>query len=167
MGASSRIPDSTVYQESVTVTLQGTSVKVRTYDEAKKQMYRVQWYGRSPLGHPTIGSIAAPTVRQDRPHAAQLLELPPGAQRHQPDLAAGALPDRPQQPGRGRRSGLEDDRGLQAAPSLPGCHHHLPCWRLTGTTAIAKVPETTLVADQQFSTNFSKETTYADEVTTA
>jgi hypothetical protein len=67
MGASSRIPDSTVYQESVTVTLQGTSVKVRTYDEAKKQMYRVQWWGRSPIGHPTIGSIAAPTFAKSGP----------------------------------------------------------------------------------------------------
>jgi hypothetical protein len=67
MGASSRIPDSTVYQESVTVTLQGTSVKVRTYNEAKKQMFRVQWYGRSPLGHPTLGGLTQPQFGKTGP----------------------------------------------------------------------------------------------------
>jgi hypothetical protein len=160
MGASSRIPDSTVYQESVTVTLQGTSVKVRTYNEEKKQMFRVQWYGRSPLGHPTQGPLTQPQFGKTGPTPLNCSSC------HQVHNATSQI----WQPARyltGHNSpyavGAPDwkmTEGYKLLRRFPGATTTYGAGGWAGTTAIAKVPETTLVADQQFSTNFSKETTY-------
>jgi len=157
MGASSRIPDSTTYMETVTVTLQGTPVKVRTYDETKKQLYRTQWWGRSPLGHPTIGSMSAPTYGKTGPTRLNCSSC------HQVHNATSQI-WRPAEylDGYNNPAATRDDTGYKLLRRFPGATTLTGPGELTGTTAIAKVPESTLIADVNYSTNASMETTYVD-----
>jgi hypothetical protein len=157
MGASSRIPDSTTYMETVSVTLQGTQVKVRTYDEAKKQMYRVQWWGRNPAGHPTIGSMTAPTYAKTGPTPLNCSSC------HQVHNATSQIWRPPfYTGGYNNPSDARATEGYKLLRRFPGATTLTAAGELTGTTAIAKVPESTLVADVNYSTNASVETTYVD-----
>jgi hypothetical protein len=157
IGASPRIPDSTVNMTSTVVTLQGTPVKVRTYVDEKKQMYRVQWWGRSPVGHPAYGDTNPLTFGKIGPtplscsschqvHNAQ-------AQIWQPPAYAGGYND----PTENRMT-----EGYKLLRRFPGATTLVAAGEQAGTTVIAKVPESTLIADVNYSTNASMETTYVD-----
>ena len=167
MGAPSSIPDSSVRMETVSVELidgeTSTSVKVRQYDETKKQLYRTQFYGRSPAGHPAIGSgtlqyaLTGPTPLScsncHQVHNAVTQIWQPAG------FVAG---------GRNNSDWAQrQTQGYKLLRRFPGATAGDANTTYTGgmfasTTAFAKVPESTIVADFNYSTSVSKENSYTD-----
>ena len=166
MGAPAGIPDSSIRMESVTVELldgeTSTSVKVRTYDETKKQLYRVQFYGRSPGGHPAIGSgeltyskigptpLSCSSCHQVHNAVTQIWQ-PAGfvSARNNSDWA------------------LRVTEGYKLLRRFPGATSgtstgEIGPGAIIGASVLAKVPESTIIADYNYSTTVSRETGYTD-----
>lgn len=156
MGASSRIPDSSVRSYTTTVAINTTVVKVRNYESEMKQLNRVMYYGRSPIGHPayssgalTFGEVGPTPLSCSNCHQVHNAK----AQIWQPP----AYVDGYNNPSVTRlTAGYKLLRRFPGASIVPGNEAQ------AGTTAIAKVPESTLIADVNYSTNASFEATYVD-----
>ena len=164
IGASTNIPDSSIMQTSTVVDVNGEDVKVRTYDTTEKKLYRVVWYHRdgddaSGAGHPVYGSQTTPQFSRVGPTPLMCSSC------HQVHNASRMI-WQPQEYGSGYNSPVDDDRltaGYKLLRKFPGATSVLSTPAvLLGTTAIAKVPESTLVADVTYSHDQSMETTYVD-----
>ena len=161
MGASAAIPDSTVRMDSVDLLLSAAdgsiTVKVRSYVPAEKTLYRVMGYGRSPVGHPAYSSgglqfgrvgptpLSCSSCHQVHAAIAQIWR----PQRFDTSYAADAYG--------AVAGGYKLLRRFPGATIVPGNES------LADTTAIAKVVETRLTADANYSTSASMETTYTEK----
>lgn len=174
MGASSRIPGSTVRMDNVTMVVNGANVLVRTYQDARKQLFRTVAWGRSPASHPyTGGAISqAATVTWGVVGPTPLS----CSNCHQVHNALTQIWQPPAQTGLTGPTGTLD-RSMVTAEQLttgykllrrfPGATRWNTAGPATGfgpfgPTVLAKVPESTLTMGVNYSALRSGETTYTD-----
>ncbi len=178
MGAASEIPDSTVSMNTVEVELidgeASTAVLVRQYDEQKKQLYRTVAWGRSPAGHPTIGNVSELAFGRVGPtplscsnchqvhNAFSQIWQPLGYRYHGDRTPGPPFYSTNVDPEVGKLT-----EGYKLLRRFPGATGN---WGTGGQTLnralaseIAKVPETTLTADVNYSTTASKAGTYVED----
>ncbi len=164
IGAGSRIPDSSIDMTATTVTIGGTSIKVRNYHETKKQLFRTMTFGRSPASHPTIGDMAVLQFSKVGPTPLSCSNC------HQVHNASSQIWKPPQHGAtRGSITGVKLSNGYKLLRRFPGSTSGtsgapiLATTGLLGSSVMAKVPESTLVANTNYSTVGSREATYTEE----
>ena len=178
MGAGSRIPGSTESMSTSAVTVNGETVLVRNYVDAKKQLYRTVAFGRSPASHPDIegstviafGKVGPTPLSCSNCHqvhnALSQIWQPPAqnpTDRGQTLVAGGIASDGKVVGPDGRRQ-----NGFKLLRRFPGATTWNDAGRLTssssgyGSTTMAKVPESTLTMNVNYSTTRSGAATYTD-----
>jgi len=163
MGAGSAIPDSTISMESQIVTVPRAEgdleVPVRVYDETRKSLYRIVGYGRSPAGHPTFNATS-PRFARVGPTSLSCSNC------HQTHNAT-ALIWRPQP--FDAVTDITDAGGFLAAgykllrryPGASALDNPVAGAAINGED-LAKVPESRLVSDFNYSTTISLESSYLE-----
>ena len=162
MGASSRIPGSTISMTTSSVTVGGTSVLVRNYVDEKKQLFRTMAWGRSPASHPVTGPMSTVTYGKVGPTPLNCSSC------HQVHNAQTQI-WQPLQHGadRGSTTGVVLSQGYKLLRRFPGATTWNTAGRVVdtgpwGSTVLAKVPESTLIVGVSYSTSRSGLTTYTE-----
>jgi hypothetical protein len=177
MGASSRIPGSTESMSTSSVTVNGETVLVRNYVDAKKQLFRTVAWGRSPASHPDIegstvimfGRVGPTPLSCSNCHqvhnALSQIWQPPAQNPTDRGriLATGEVAADGTVVGPNNRR----DAGFKLLRRFPGATAWNNDGRITtlgpfGPSALAKVPESTLAMNVNYSTTRSGATEYTD-----